>query len=137
MECIFCKIANGELPCEKIYEDDKVIAFLDINPVNQGHTLLITKEHHENFLSLPDDLMNHVFKKAKLIALAVKQGTDSEGFNLGINNGTAAGQVILHCHLHIIPRKAGDGIKMWPGKEYQNNEIKKVSGEIKKFIEQK
>jgi histidine triad (HIT) family protein len=134
MDCIFCKIAQGELPSEKIYEDDKVLAFLDINPVNNGHTLLITKDHYENFLSLPDDLMSYVFKKAKLIAQAVSKGTDSDGFNLGINNGSAAGQMIFHCHLHIIPRKENDGIKMWPGKEYQDGEIKKVSEEIKKFI---
>lgn len=134
MECIFCKIVKGQLPCERIYEDDKLFAFLDINPVNKGHTLLITKDHYEDFLSLPDDLIAYLFQKGKKIAPAVKQGAGANGFNIGINNGPAAGQVIFHCHLHIIPRKNDDGHKMWSGKQYQEGEIKKYSEKIKKYI---
>jgi len=134
MDCIFCKIVNGEIPCEKIYEDDKVLAFLDIKPAVKGHTLLITKIHWQDFLSLPDDLIAHLFHRAKGIAPAIIKGAGADGFNIGINNGSSAGQVINHCHLHIIPRYPNDGLNNWQGKDYETEEIKKYGEAIRQHL---
>lgn len=132
MDCIFCKIVNKEIPAEIIYEDDKIMAFLDIHPAAKGHTLFITKVHCESFLALPDELITHLFHRAKEIAPVIMKGSNADGFNIGINNGSSAGQVIFHCHLHVIPRYQGDGLSMWPGKSYDENEIGKYAAEIRK-----
>lgn len=121
MECIFCKIIKGELPCAKIYETDKVLAFLDISPVNKGHTLVVTKEHYDNSLETPDELLAEIVKVVKKIALAQKQVLGAEGVNFGINNGAAAGQIIFHTHWHVIPRFSDDGLKLWGSKNYESD----------------
>lgn len=134
MDCIFCKIVKGEIPCEKIYEDEKILAFLDIKPAVKGHTLIITKQHCQDFMSLPDELITYLFHKAKAIAPAILKGSKADGFNIGINNGSSAGQVIFHCHLHFIPRYSGDGLTMWPGSEYQPGEIGEFAKKIRKQL---
>lgn len=133
-DCIFCKIVNKEIPAEIIYEDDKVIAFLDIKPAVKGHTLLITKIHCQDFLSLPDDLIAHLFQQAKKIAPAIIKGSTADGFNLGVNNGSSAGQMINHCHLHIIPRYPNDGLSNWPGRDYEIEERKKYGEAIRQHL---
>lgn len=134
MDCIFCKIIKGEIPAEIIYQDEKIIAFLDIKPAVKGHTLFVTKQHCQDFLSLPDDLITYLFHKAKVITPAILKGAGANGFNIGINNGTSAGQVIFHCHLHVIPRFSGDGLTMWPGSDYQPDEIHEYAEKIRSFL---
>ncbi len=134
MDCIFCKIIKGEIPCEKIYEDDKILAFLDIKPAVKGHTLLVTKEHYVDFLTLPNNLISHLFHRAKEITPAIMKGANADGFNIGVNNGASAGQVIFHCHLHIIPRFKSDGLTMWQGSEYQEDEIKEYAERIRENL---
>ena len=102
MDCIFCKIARGEIPSYKIYEDDKIISFLDINPYAPGHTLIIPKEHTLDISTIPNDVLCHIMDKAKDIASLVTSKLDAPGFTLIQNNGFV--QEVKHFHLHIIPK---------------------------------
>lgn len=129
MECIFCKIVKGELPCAKIYEDDRILAFLDISPVNKGHILVIAKEHYDNSLETPDELLAEIAKVVKKIAFAQKEALGAAGVNFGINNGAAAGQVIFHTHWHVIPRFKDDGLKLWGSKEYESDKERDETAE--------
>jgi histidine triad (HIT) family protein len=103
-ECLFCKIARGEIPSQKVYEDSEFLAFLDINPRNPGHTLVIPKAHYETILEMPEKEAGNLFKTVKKIAEAVKRGMEADGISIGQSNGRAAGQVIPHVHFHVIPR---------------------------------
>lgn len=131
MDCIFCKIVKGELPSFKIYEDEKSLAFLDINPIRPGHTILIPKDHYRDLLDTPDELLEHLIKVGKKVARAVKLGTGSDAINFTHNNGAASGQIIFHTHFHVIPRKANDGLSSWPHGKYQEGQAEKIAGEIK------
>lgn len=121
-ECLFCKIVRGEIPCAKVYEDDEMIAFLDIKPVNPGHLLLVPKAHHANVLETPPELLASLMKMVPSLAKAAMQATQAPAFNVGINTGPEAGQVVFHTHIHIMPRKAGDGYEHWHGKPYENSQ---------------
>ncbi len=125
MECIFCDILQKKLPADIVYEDEKSLVFLDINPVQPGHCLVVPKEHYEDVLSMPEELAARLFEVTQRVARAVKQALGAEGINISINNGSAAGQVVFHTHFHIIPRYQSDGLKLWPGSQYKNNEEKK------------
>lgn len=109
-DCIFCKIIKGEIPSTKIYEDDKVLAFLDINPISQGHTVVIPKLHAKNLFDFPDESFDYFFKRLKEIAVMIKKNLKADGMNILQNNERAAGQVVDHIHFHIIPRWHGDGL---------------------------
>ncbi len=109
-ECIFCKIVAGEIPCAKIYEDDEILAFLDISPFSQGHALVIPKVHVTRLDECPPEVMAQTAAKLPAIAQAVIEAVGAEAFNVVNNNGRAAGQLVDHLHFHIIPRSAGDGI---------------------------
>jgi histidine triad (HIT) family protein len=122
-DCIFCKIATGKIPCAKVYENEHVLAFLDIAPVNKGHTLVIPKKHSVNLLDIPDAELKEVMAAAKKVANAVKIGTKCDGISLSMSNGKAAGQEVGHAHVHIIPRFSYDGLRHWPHKMYQNGEM--------------
>ncbi len=129
--CIFCKIIEKEIPCEKIYEDETALAFLDINPTNIGHTLTVSKKHFENINDLPEEIASHIIKIAKKISMALKK-YGAEGVNISVNNGEVAGQIIPHFHIHIIPRYKGDNLMPWPAKKYKEGEMKETA---KKIIE--
>ncbi|MBW2977881.1 HIT family protein [Candidatus Woesearchaeota archaeon] len=133
-DCIFCKIINGEIPASKVYEDEKVLAFLDIAPVNKGHTLVIPKKHHETLLDMPDNLLADVMKATKKVAKAVIKAARTDGFNIMQSNKQTAGQVVPHFHLHIIPRLEKDGLKHWPGKKYEEGEMEKIAADIKSLL---
>ncbi len=116
--CIFCRIAEGDIPCSKIYEDDIVLAFLDIAPVHPGHALLIPKIHFANLLEFPSELAPAIISALKKVGAAVMDATGASAFNVMQNNGFAAGQTVFHIHWHIIPRFDGDGLVMWPQGNY-------------------
>lgn len=122
-DCIFCKIVAGEIPSHKIHEDESVLAFLDINPVNPGHTLVIPKAHHENILDTPSDTLRKLITVVQAIAPAVLSAVGADSFNLGVNNGPSAGQVVFHTHLHIMPRFINDGHALWHGREANQEEL--------------
>jgi len=105
--CEFCKIVEKENDASIIFEDDKTMAFLWTKAIAEGHTLVIPKVHYENIYSVPDDKIAHLFKVVKRVAVAVKQGLDADGVNIGQNNGRAADQTIFHLHVHVLPRFEG------------------------------
>lgn len=104
MDCIFCKIAEGTIPALKVYEDQKVMAFLDINPRAKGHCLVIPKKHYSDLSELSDEQSSELFSVARSIASDAMEKLGASGFNIFINNGKAAGQIIPHLHVHIMPR---------------------------------
>ena len=113
VNCVFCKIIDGKIPAYKIYEDNDVLAFLDVNPVTYGHTLVVPKDHYESFLSTPKDIMNKVMNVAQRIGQVQMEQLRAKGVNILINCYEAAGQVVKHFHVHVIPRyEATDGFKL-------------------------
>ena len=134
-ECIFCKIVKGDIPCAKIFEDDKVLSFLDIAPANKGHALIITKGHYETLLDIPDDVLDDVMINARKIVRAMSSALGNEGFNILMNNEKVAGQLVPHAHVHVIPRFAGDGVSLnWVPRKYKNGGIEGFKEKIKKFL---
>lgn len=117
-DCIFCRIVKGEIPSTRIYEDETLLVFLDINPVAAGHCLIIPKEHHATLCDMPQKLAAPVMSALARIGKAVMAATGAGGFNCLQNNFAAAGQVVFHTHWHIIPRFAGDGLTHWPHAPY-------------------
>lgn len=115
--CIFCKIANGEIPSTTLYEDDDFRVILDLGPATRGHALLLPKEHYANLFELDDTLAAKVLGVAKKVAGKMKTALGADGFNLVQNNGEAAGQTVFHFHMHLIPRYENDhaGILWEPG----------------------
>lgn len=102
--CIFCKIIKGEIPNHTLYEDDQVIAFLDISQVTKGHTLVVPKTHYDNFLTCEDETLAHLMKVTKKLANRIVDKTQAKGVNILSNTGEQAGQSVMHFHVHIIPR---------------------------------
>lgn len=134
MDCIFCKIIEGELPCCKVYEDRRIIAFLDINPVNKGHLLILPKEHYPNFLETPKDVLKDLVSVSQDLAKAVMEAVGAGGFNLIVNNGRIGGQLVDHVHFHLIPRFSEDNLHHWAGKTSSEEEMKRVMENIKRTI---
>ncbi|MEN6385693.1 MAG: HIT family protein [Phycisphaerales bacterium] len=131
MDCIFCKIAAGQIPSVKIYEDEDVLAFLDIGPLNEGHTLLIPKKHFSKVHECPGELLAKIGSVLPTIAGAVFKGMNAEGYNVLCNNGRASGQLVEHIHFHIIPRNSGDGVfAQWPAKKYSAGKIEEIAKKI-------
>jgi len=128
-DCIFCKIIKGEIPSHKIYEDEHVFAFLDINPVSEGHTLIVPKKHILRFADANDEDITKLFEGVKKVAKKIEN--ISNNYNLGINQGKLAGQVVDHLHVHIIPRYEDDGINMWPGKKLNDDMAKELLEKLK------
>jgi len=133
-DCLFCKIINKKISANVIYEDNKILAFLDIAPVNKGHTLVIPKTHSNDFLSTNEEILQHLISKTKKIANAIIKATNCSGVNIVTNNGETAGQVIFHLHFHIIPRFESDNLPLWPKKEYLENEKENLQKNIIQFL---
>lgn len=108
-DCIFCKIVDKKIPAEIVYENDDVAAFLDVEPHAPGHTLIIPKDHAELLENLPDDKIGPLFSAVKRVVELIVEGLEADGATIGINQGAAAGQVVGHLHIHILPRFEGDG----------------------------
>ncbi len=129
--CIFCKIIAGEIPSTKVFESEKVLAILDINPVNPGHILVLPKVHVPNFEEISEADLVEVIKAVKIIGRAIKTGIGCPGYNINVNNDPIAGQIIPHLHFHIIPRLEGDGLKLWPQTQYKDqSEIVDIAKKI-------
>ena len=133
-DCLFCKIVKGELPSSKIYEDEDTLAFLDLFPVNKGHSLVISKEHYETIFDVPADSLAKISSVMKNVADAVKKGVNADGISIAQSNGKDAGQVISHIHFHIMPRFKDDGLKLWPQGKYEEGEMDKFKEDISKFL---
>ena len=110
-DCVFCAIAAGEIPCFKVYEDELVLAYLDINPFSEGHTLVIPKAHTTGLLDTPEETLAVLLARVKKVAAHIKTALGCDGFHILQNNGAAAGQTVGHIHFHIVPRRNGDPIE--------------------------
>jgi histidine triad (HIT) family protein len=115
-DCVFCAIAAGEIPSFKIYEDDFVLAFLDINPFSEGHTLVIPKEHYKGLLDVPPQVLAVLLERVQKISSHIAKALACDGFNILQNNGAAAGQSVNHIHFHIVPRMEGSVLSFESGK---------------------
>jgi histidine triad (HIT) family protein len=134
--CIFCKIIRGEVPSARVLETDHAVAFLDIQPLNPGHTLLVPRSHHARLVDLPDELAAHAGSLLPRLCRAVKAATGAGGLNVVVNNGRVAGQTIDHCHWHIIPRFAGDPVHWpWPQGKYTGDEIQRMKARIEQELD--
>ncbi len=133
-ECIFCNIVAEKIPAWKIYETEEILAFLDIFPVQEGHTLVIPKKHYEQFLDTPQYLFLELADAVKKIVPAIQKVFFFDAFTLTQNNGSAARQTVAHAHWHIIPRREDDGLQMWPqGTLKDGKEIsQKIRNELQK-----
>lgn len=131
VNCIFCKIANGEIPSQTLYEDEDFRVILDLGPATKGHALILPKEHHANLYELPEDAAGNVMKLAKKMAGIMTDRLGCEGFNLVQNNGDLAGQTVFHFHMHLIPRYRADGQKIgWKPQEVSQTELEAVRRQI-------
>ena len=131
-DCIFCRIAAGELPAARVLETPLILAFLDIAPVNYGHTLVIPKAHHQNLLELPDGLWTEMGRVCRRVAQALRATLSAQGFNIGMNNFEAAGQVVFHAHIHVIPRYYTDGLQLFPQESYKPGDLEKTGEQLRR-----
>lgn len=132
--CLFCKIAAHEIPATILFEDDHTIAFLDINPVKPGHTLVVPKAHGTDVRESHTEDLARVIEVAKKISPAILETVGAQGFNLSSNVGAAAGQVIFHTHFHLIPRHDGDGLVNWPHEGATAEELAGMGNKIRESI---
>lgn len=122
-DCIFCRIVRGELPAIKLYEDDEVLAFMDIGPIVEGHALVIPKQHFDPLTAVPPALLGRVMAVVQKVAAAQVAGLQAEGVNVHQANGACAGQVVPHVHFHVIPRFRQDGHHWnWRARKYRGPE---------------
>lgn len=139
ISCIFCKIISGDIPSHHVYEDKKYLAFLDIQPISPGHVLVVPKNHSNDLLEANADDLKGLLEIVAKITPAILRATGASGFNVGVNTGKDAGQLVMHTHIHIIPRRAGDGLRSWGTHAKEKNspsesELAEISGKIRQFM---
>ena len=129
--CIFCKIANGEIPSKTLYEDEQFRVILDLGPATKGHALILPKSHYKNLYELPDATAADVMKLARKMAAQMTEKLGCDGFNLVQNNNEAAGQTVFHFHMHLIPRYEGDNQHiLWKPTEVTQDELEEIRKQI-------
>jgi histidine triad (HIT) family protein len=134
--CIFCKIVRGEIPSTKLYEDDLVLSFMDINPINPGHVLVIPRTHYATLFEADPVALQACVTVARKIGKAVIRAVSAQGLNFLQNNHRAAGQLIEHLHFHLIPRYENDGfLTTWPGKPYPTGDLQTTHRKIMAAME--
>jgi histidine triad (HIT) family protein len=133
--CIFCKIAQKQVPSTLVYEDEKTVAFLDIRPLNEGHTLVIPKEHYENIFDIPKELICYIHRFTKRVAIAVEKATHADGISIIQQNGEAAGQEIFHLHVHVIPRYKGQKLPRFDElSEADREQLSRTAAKIRQYF---
>ena len=134
-DCIFCKLANGVFATNSVYEDEDFNVILDVGPATKGHLLILPKEHYDNLYELPEELCGKAMKLAKKMAVHLRDRLKCDGLNIVQNNGEAAGQTVMHYHLHVIPRYKDDGQNMlWNPTEPGNEKLEELCDEIKEGL---
>ncbi len=131
MDCIFCKIIDGSIPSHVVYEDDRVIAFFDILPISQGHTIIVPKNHVKDIEHMTEEDMCAMAQAIKKIGKAVMDGLDVKGYSVFMDNKSAANQHVPHAHFHLVPRAEGDGLERWPQGGYKEGEAESCLSRIK------
>jgi len=132
--CIFCKIARKQAPASVIYEDDSVMAFLDIRPLSTGHTLIIPKEHYRDIFDIPPELLTRVHQVTKQVAVAVQKATNADGISIFQQNGASAGQEVFHLHVHVVPRHDGQKLGRFGGVQADWEELDQTAIKIKRYF---
>ena len=130
-DCIFCAIAAGEIPSFKVYEDEQVLAYLDINPFSKGHTLVIPKKHSAGLVDTDDETLAVVIARVKKVAAHLKEKLGCDGFNIVQNNGEAAGQTVRHVHFHIVPRWTGDDAATFVNQKGDMEALKALAEDVR------
>lgn len=134
-DCLFCKLARGQIGGATIYENNDFKVILDRYPSGYGHTLILTKEHFDDFYQMDGETAGKLFSLASVVAKALKQVTNCDGMNVLQNNGPVAGQTIMHFHLHLIPRYRADGFSIpWQTKDYTEDELEELAATMRKLI---
>ncbi len=134
-DCIFCKLANGDIPVDTIYEDDTVKVIFDAGPASEGHVLIIPKDHADGIYDLTDQQAAGIFTVAVKVANALKKAFDLEGLNVVQNNGEIAGQTVFHFHMHLIPRYKGDKVKLgWVTGELTDEARQEMLSKVKTYL---
>jgi histidine triad (HIT) family protein len=137
-DCIYCKIVRRELPAEILHDDDDVCAFLERNPINPGHAIVVPKTHFNSLTQIPEDLMGRLFSVATSLAQSIVRVTDSDAFNLHVANGECIGEVIPHSHVHVIPRVSTDGFAWgWRSLSCSETDRNELAQEIRAHNEKK
>ena len=129
-DCVFCKIVAGEVPSYGVYEDDETLAFLDIHPVQPGHTLVVPKRHAKNLFEISPENWASVQETVRRVAIALERAAGAHGINVMMNNREHAGQIVDHAHVHLIPRFKGDGLTLWPHGAYKEGEAEEMKRKI-------
>lgn len=130
-DCIFCKIIKGDLPSSKVYEDDDILAILDINPTKPGHTLVFPKVHTQNIEETSEKTLAKIMAVVKKVGKSIKENLPADSYNVSENNDKAAGQLIPHIHFHVVPRHKDDGLRLWPQRPYPDGKAAEVLNKIK------
>jgi len=133
-DCIFCLLANGDIPTAKVYEDEDVTVILDAGPASKGHALVLPKDHYKNITEVPQDIAGKMISVAAKVGQAQMKALGADGFNVVINTNEAAGQTVFHCHVHIIPRYIGDHMVEWVPKQADQEENAKIAKELAKEL---
>jgi histidine triad (HIT) family protein len=134
-DCLFCRIVAGQIPSTRVYEDDLILAFMDIGQVNPGHVLVAVKRHAENLYELDDAQAAAVQRAAARVARAIRDAFDPQGLSVYQANGRAAGQTVFHYHVHLVPRREGDGMALaWPVKNPPRDELEKHAARIREKL---
>jgi histidine triad (HIT) family protein len=133
--CIFCRIAQKQVPANLVYEDEKALAFLDIRPLNEGHTLVIPKAHYETIFDIPQELITYLHGITKQVAIAVKKATKADGISIIQQNGKAASQEVFHLHIHVIPRYEDQKLPRFSDvKEADREKLSQTATKIRKYL---
>jgi histidine triad (HIT) family protein len=134
--CVFCKISRKQAPASLVYEDENLLAFLDTRPLNEGHTLVITKEHYASIFEVPEELVAHLHRIVKRVALAVRESTKADGISIIQQNGKAAGQEIFHFNVHVIPRYEGQKlVRFGEIQEADREKLNQVAVNVRRHIQ--
>ena len=132
-DCIFCKLANGEIASRSIYEDENFRVILDAAPATRGHALILPKEHADNLYQLPEEMAGRVFMLAKKMAASMTESLGCQGFNIVQNNGEVAGQTVFHFHIHLLPRYIDDGQGLfWEPRQYSDEMLDEIRTQLEK-----
>jgi histidine triad (HIT) family protein len=139
-DCVFCSIVAGDIPSRTVHEGEHTFAFLDVNPLARGHTLVIPREHHETVAEMPEEVREAVFARAGELTPAVEAAVDADATTVGMNNGAASGQEVPHAHVHVVPRFEDDGVGPlhtldWPRPELDDDEFDAVAEDVRRNVE--
>ena len=129
--CIFCKIVKGEVSSNKIYETDRTLVFLDANPISKGHSLIISKEHHEDIFNIDEGYLKDIIITAKELSKKMKRNLGVSGVNILHASGKDAQQSVFHFHIHLVPRYENDGLNAWPKSDYKQENFEEIANKIR------